>query len=68
MLLWRDHSVDLITVGQALHWFAGDPFYDEVSRVAIPGALLLCFGYGLLEINPEVDQVIQTTLQRYLRR
>lgn len=53
-----DNSMDLITVGQAVHWFDFDGFYAEVDRVAKPGALLLIWGYGLHSINPEVDAVI----------
>src|SRR5882672_948119 len=32
-----DHQFDLITVGQALHWFDLDKFYAEVKRVIKPG-------------------------------
>ena len=62
----EDHTVDLITVGQALHWFAVDSFYQEVRRVAKPGAFFICFGYGLLEINPEINQIIQYLYQNIL--
>ena len=31
-----DHSVDLITVAQALHWFDLPNFYDEARRVLKP--------------------------------
>ncbi len=42
-----DEFFDLITVGQAIHWFVNDAFYDEVKRVAKPGAIFACIGYGL---------------------
>lgn len=32
-----DHSADLVTVAQALHWFDFDRFYTEVERVLKPG-------------------------------
>lgn len=53
-----DHQFDLITVGQALHWFDIDRFYDEVKRVSKPGALLAVWGYALLYIEPAIDKVI----------
>ena len=31
-----DGSVDLITVGTALHWFDKDKFYAEVKRILKP--------------------------------
>ncbi len=53
-----DHSFDLITVGQAMHWFNFDEFYSEVRRVAKKNAVLAVWGYGLLRISPEIDSVI----------
>jgi SAM-dependent methyltransferase len=40
-----DHSVDLITVAQALHWFDVAAFYAEARRVARPGAILAVWNY-----------------------
>lgn len=48
---FRNNHFDLITVGQAIHWFDFDAFYQEVQRVAKPEALLAIFGYGLLSIE-----------------
>ena len=31
------HSVDILTVAQAAHWFALDGFYEEARRVVRPG-------------------------------
>lgn len=55
-----DQSVQLITIAQALHWFDFDHFYQEVHRVAAPGAVLAAWCYGLLQISPEVDAHIST--------
>lgn len=55
----EDNSVDLITVGQALHWFAGEPFYSEVRRVAKSGALLICFAYGLFKCDQELYDILE---------
>ncbi|SDM23604.1 class I SAM-dependent methyltransferase [Siphonobacter aquaeclarae] len=51
-------TFDLVTVGQALHWFDFGPFFEEVKRVSRPGALFAAWGYELLEISPEVDPLI----------
>jgi len=53
-----DDHFDLITVGQALHWFDRDRFYEEVKRVGKPGALLAVWGYALMYIEPAIDKVI----------
>ena len=53
-----DSTFDLITVGQALHWFDLPLFYKEVNRVAKPNALLAVWGYSLLTISGEIDPVI----------
>ena len=50
---------DLITVAQAVHWFAPAAYHAEVRRVARPGAVLAEWGYGLVEISPEIDPLIQ---------
>ena len=53
-----ERQFDLITVGQALHWFDFDQFYPEVRRVSRPGAVLAAWGYGLLQINSDMDRLI----------
>jgi SAM-dependent methyltransferase len=53
-----DHSLDLITVSQALHWFDHDAFAQEVRRVLKKAGVLAAWGYGYPEINPQVDQLI----------
>lgn len=54
-----DHSADLVTVGQALHWFDLDSFYREVRRVAAPAGLLAVWTYGLMDCTPEVDRCVR---------
>ncbi len=41
-----DRSVDLVTVGQAIHWFDFEAFFAEIRRSARPGATVAVFGYG----------------------
>lgn len=51
-------SIDLVTVAQALHWLDLERFYAEVRRVAKRGSILAVWCYNLLEIAPDVDEVI----------
>jgi ubiquinone/menaquinone biosynthesis C-methylase UbiE len=56
--LFEDHTFDLVTVAQAVHWFNFDAFYQEVKRVAKPDATLAIWGYGTLrfDIDKEIDR------------
>lgn len=54
----HDHSVDLITIAQAIHWFDFDQFYKEVKRVARPDALIAAWTYSLMKLTPEVNKII----------
>jgi hypothetical protein len=54
-----NHRFDLITVGQAVHWFEHEAYHAEVHRVARHGAVLAEWGYGLLRISPEIDLILQ---------
>lgn len=54
------HTVDLVTVAQALHWFDLDRFYAEVRRVLNPAGVLAVWCYGLNEIGPGVDEEVWT--------
>lgn len=52
------HSVDLVTVGQALHWFDFPAFYAEVARVLKPGGVLAAWSYGLMQVSPAIDAAV----------
>lgn len=54
-----DGSVQLITVGQALHWFDLAPFLKEAKRVRQPGAVLAAFAYQHSAVTPEIDTVVR---------
>lgn len=64
-----NHSFDLVTVGQAAHWFDFEQFYPEVRRVLKPGGLLALVGYNLLRVDEPTEAVIEhlynTTLHGY---
>ncbi|MBA2350625.1 MAG: class I SAM-dependent methyltransferase [Burkholderiales bacterium] len=50
-------SVDLITVGQALHWFDLVKFYAEARRVLKPNGIIAAWCYGERMIAPDIDRV-----------
>jgi SAM-dependent methyltransferase len=54
----NSHSIDLITVAQALHWFEIDSFWKEADRVLKPKGVIAVWCYELLEITPEIDAVV----------
>ncbi|MBD2755945.1 class I SAM-dependent methyltransferase [Spirosoma validum] len=55
---FADHTFDLITVAQAIHWFDVNAFHQEVRRVAKPGATLAEWGYGLVQLGPDLDPMM----------
>jgi len=54
-----DASVDLVTVAVALHWFDLPRFYDEVRRVARPGAAVAAWCYTRAFITPGIDEIVE---------
>ncbi|KAI8098859.1 S-adenosyl-L-methionine-dependent methyltransferase [Halteromyces radiatus] len=42
-----DHSLDMITVATAFHWFDHPSFFQQVKRVLKPGGTLAVWGYYL---------------------
>jgi ubiquinone/menaquinone biosynthesis C-methylase UbiE len=58
-----DHSVALVTVAQAFHWFDFDRFHAEVKRVLIPGGIFAAWAYGILHL--EGDEVNRIALDFY---
>lgn len=54
------HSVDLVTVGQALHWFDHEQFFAETRRVVVPGGVLAAWCYELCEVSAACDAVVGT--------
>lgn len=61
-------SFDMITVGQAVHWFDLELFYAEVRRVGRPGGWLVLTGYHLPRISPDIDAVVYEFYQGLLGR
>lgn len=51
-------SCDLVTAGQAAHWFDLPAFYREVDRVLRPGGALAIWCYTRTLVAPEIDAVV----------
>jgi ubiquinone/menaquinone biosynthesis C-methylase UbiE len=55
-----NHSLELITVAQALHWFNFERFYTEVRRVLKPGGVLAVWSYGVNQVEGlAVNEIVQ---------
>ena len=53
-------SVDLITVGTALHWFDIDTFYEECLKILKPGGTLAVYAYSIpVYDNPAAKSLLQ---------
>jgi hypothetical protein len=51
------HSVDLVTVAIAVHWFDLEQFYRAVRCVAAANGILAVWTYHLPVIEPEIDRL-----------
>lgn len=56
---FADETFDLVTVGQALHWFDVPAFHTEAKRVLKPKGLIAEWGYGLNEVNAPIDALVR---------
>jgi SAM-dependent methyltransferase len=56
-----DRWADLVTVGQAAHWFELKSFYEEVRRVGAGGSVLAVWAYDLFDVPgaPRVDEAFR---------
>jgi SAM-dependent methyltransferase len=51
-------SVDLVTIGQALHWIDLERFYAEVRRVLRPHGVVAAWCYKRCTVAPDIDTVV----------
>lgn len=60
-LPFTDSSVDLITSGEALHWFDHSKFFEEAKRILKPRGTLAIIGYTFCYIigNQEANDIIR---------
>lgn len=54
-----DGSASLIAAAQAAHWFDLPAFYKEACRVASPAGILALISYGVLRLEPALDDRFQ---------
>lgn len=54
-----DKCANLITAAQAAHWFDLSAFYAEVRRISKPAGILAMISYGVLSLEPELDERIR---------
>jgi len=48
-------SMDLVTVANAMHWFHGQAFEQEVRHVLRPGGVIAAWSFAFASITPAVD-------------
>ena len=65
-LLAEAGQVDLVTIAQALHWLDTGQVYEQVDKALAPQGVLAVWCYGVAEISPAIDAVIQDLYQRLL--
>jgi len=53
------HSIDLITVANALHWFHGEAFEREARRVLAPGGVVAAWSYKYPHVAPAIDALVR---------
>jgi SAM-dependent methyltransferase len=51
----KEHSVDLLVVAQAAHWFDLEKFYAEAHRVLKPNGIIALITYAHHRVNPKID-------------
>lgn len=65
---FSEHSFDLITVAQAIHWFDFDAFYAEVRRTLKQEGVIAVIGYGTLStqdhaLNEQIQHLYHEILK-----
>lgn len=64
-----DASVSVVTIAQALHWLDLPTFWGEVRRALRPRGVIAAWGYDVVRVSREVDEVVDhfydTTLRDY---
>lgn len=59
-----DCAASLVTAAQAAHWFDLPRFYDEVRRVAKPGAVVALISYGVAQLDADLHARFQSFYTR----
>jgi SAM-dependent methyltransferase len=53
------HSVDLVTVASAIHWFDLSKFYSEIHRVVKSGGIIAVWTYYTPVFGNDIDAIIR---------
>lgn len=51
----EDESIDLVTVGQAAHWFDSDLWFKEIARILRPNGTLAFWSYNEAEFTDSTE-------------
>lgn len=54
---FEENKFDIVTVGQAIHWFDFEKFYHEVCRTSKAGAIICVIGYGGIDVNEVINNL-----------
>lgn len=59
----QEHSVDLISVAQALHWLDVPAFYAQCRKALKHNGIMAAFGYGVAHFpdHPEASRIMKVT-------
>lgn len=60
-------SIDLVTVGQALHWFDHERFFKETRRVLVNDGVLAAWCYELCTVSETCDALVHRLYTDILR-
>jgi SAM-dependent methyltransferase len=63
-VVWPANHLDLICVAQALHWFDLARFWPQVHAALKPGGVFVTVAYGLFDVDPVIDLIIETHFYR----
>jgi SAM-dependent methyltransferase len=61
------HSVDLVAVASAIHWFDLSRFYAEVRRVLKPGGVIAAWTYYTPVFGNDIDAIISHLAHNVLK-
>jgi len=56
--LAESNSCDLVTVAQALHWFANDEFFSSVKNALKPDGVFAAWCYGVQKVEQPIDGIV----------
>ena len=62
-MLLASHTIDLVTIAQALHWFDFERFYAEVRRVLKPTGRIAAWTYSFLSVPPQLGADIDAAVR-----